>query len=218
MLVFAALAVEEPNRRAGTYQWEAESSGGAGRSKGAGKSGGRNTEQPDEFLIVRIGQGDRAAFESLYEQTSNAVYAYAFSLLLDRENAEDIMQETFLKIHAAAHLYQPQGKPMAWILTIARNLCMMRFRQDKKQTVLLPDHLEGEFGLSVIKETEDRMVLETAFKVLTQEELRIIVLHAVSGMKHREISEAMQIPLSTVLSRYQRGLSKLRKRLEETEQ
>lgn len=207
MLVFAALAQEQPNRRSGQGRPGGENFSG-GLREGAGEL--------DEFLIVRTGQGDKAAFESLYEETSNAVYAYALSLLLNRENAEDVMQETFLKIHAAAHLYKPQGKPMAWILTIARNLCMMRFRLNKRQTELLPEHLEEDLGLSVIKESEDRMILESALKVLTLEEMWIIVLHAVSGMKHREISEAMELPLSTVLSHYQRGLGKLRKRLEET--
>lgn len=210
MLIFAALSQEQPNRRP-DRAWNRQTTvrGGLRENAGAGEL--------DEFLIVRTGQGDRAAFEVLYEKTSNAVYAYAFSLLLNRENAEDVMQESFLKIRAAAHLYQPQGKPMAWILTITRNLCMMRFRSEKRQTELLPEHLEGEIGLSVIKESEDRMVLETALKVLSKEELRIIVLHAVSGMKHREISDSMGLPLSTVLSRYQRGLGKLRKQLEETD-
>lgn len=59
------------------------------------------------------------------------------------------------------------------------------------------------------------MVLETAFQVLSREECQIIVLHAVSGLKHREISEVLQIPLSTVLSKYNRGIKKLRKQLEE---
>ena len=197
-----------------------EQSGGSAVSGeqpgGAAVTGG---EQPcaqlDESLITRIGQGDAAAFESLYVQTSNAVFAYAFSLLMNRENAEDVMQDTFLKVRAAAHLYRPMGKPMAWILTIARNLCMLRFRQMKRQAEFVPGQGADETGLSLIEEREDRMVLEAAMKVLSQEELSIIVLHSVSGMKHREISEAMQIPISTVLSRYQRGLRKLRKRLEE---
>lgn len=206
MLIFAALAQEQPNGR--TRQQR-----DAGNAASVGPRGMDTVI--DEYLIVRTGQGDRAAFERLYEETSNAVYAYALSLLLNRENAEDVMQETFLKIRAAAHLYKPQGKPMAWILTIARNLCMMRFRQEKRQTELLPEHMEEECGLSDIKESEDRLVLETALRILSQEELRIIVLHAVSGMKHREISEVMNLPLSTVLSRYQRGLGKLRKKLEE---
>ena len=95
------------------------------------------------------------------------------------------------------------------------SLCMLRFRQMKRQAEFVPGQGADETGLSLIEEREDRIVLEAAMKVLSQEELSIIVLHSVSGMKHREISEAMQIPISTVLSRYQRGLRKLRKRLEE---
>ena len=66
-----------------------------------------------------------------------------------------------------------------------------------------------------IQEEEDRLVLETAFRVLSKEECQIIVLHAVSGMKHREISQIMGIPLSTILSKYHRGIQKLREQLEE---
>ena len=66
-----------------------------------------------------------------------------------------------------------------------------------------------------IEDREDRIVLEIAFQVLSQEECQIIVMHAVSGLRHREISELLHIPLSTVLSKYRRGLKKLRRQLEE---
>ena len=59
------------------------------------------------------------------------------------------------------------------------------------------------------------MVLKTAFELLSEEECRIIILHAVSGMRHREIGELLQLPVSTVLSKYNRGLKKLRRELEE---
>ena len=57
--------------------------------------------------------------------------------------------------------------------------------------------------------------MKTAFEVLSEEECRIIILHAVSGMRHREIGELLQLPVSTVLSKYNRGLKKLRRELEE---
>ena len=188
----------------------------------AGNSGTNRTEQPDEQLITRIGTGDREAFLLLYEQISNAVFAYALSLVRNRDDAEDIMQDTFLKIRAAAHLYEAQGKPMAWILTITRNLCMMHFRQKKHVDYEpLTEKTQGfkmpaDPGTDRIQETEDRIVLEAAFRVLSDEERQIIILHAVSGMKHREISELLNKPLSTVLSKYRRGLKKLRMELEET--
>ena len=83
----------------------------------------------DETLFYRISAGNKDAFCTLYEQTASAVYAYALSLLHNQRDAEDAMQETYLKIRSAAHLYHPMGKPMAWVLTIARNVCLMKFRQ-----------------------------------------------------------------------------------------
>ena len=166
----------------------------------------------DESLFRRIGAGDREAFCALYEQAGSAVYAYALSLLRHREDAEDAAQETFLKIRAAAHLYRPQGKPMAWIFTIARNICLMKLRQRNHYSAAPVEDRRMEF--SQIEDREDRIVLETAFRVLSEEERQIIMLHAVSGLKHREISALLQRPLSTVLSRYSRGIKKLRRELE----
>ena len=75
--------------------------------------------QIDEKLFERITLGEKDAFFELYQQSSNAIFSYALSLMRNREDAEDVMQETYLKIRSAAHLYSSQGKPMAWILTIA---------------------------------------------------------------------------------------------------
>lgn len=168
----------------------------------------------DEGLFPRIGRGEREAFRQLYEVAGNSVYAYALSLLRSREDAEDAMQETFLKIRAAAHLYAPMGKPMAWVLTITRNICMMRFRRDRYICAISVDEAVEGPDCSDIENREDRIVLETAFRILSEQECQIIVLHIVSGMKHREISDWLKLPLSTVLSRYHRGLKKLRIELE----
>ena len=168
----------------------------------------------DETLLLRVGQGDNEAFCQLYSQTKGSVYAYALSLLRDRQEAEDVMQDTYLKIRAAAHLYAPQGKPMAWIFTIAGNLCRMRLRQQKRVTVLAEEGAVADLGLDRVRDLGDRLVLEAAFRVLSPEECRIILLHAVSGFKHREIGQLLNLPLSTVLSKYSRGIKKLRRELE----
>jgi len=169
----------------------------------------------EEELFVRIGKGEKEAFCLLYQKTSNAVFSYALSLLQNREDAEDAMQETFLKICSAAHLYTAMGKPMAWILTIARNVCMMKYRQQMHMSGIPVEEIKEKQDFSQIEDREDRIVLETAFQVLSKQECQIIVLHAVSGMKHREIGELLQEPLSTVLSKYNRGIKKLRRQLEE---
>ncbi len=170
--------------------------------------------QIDENLITKIANGDKEAFLTLYEKCSNVLFAYSLSILRNREDAEDAMQDTFLKIRSAAHLYKAQGKPMAWIFTIARNICLMYFRKSQKVVLMGDDNINESLGLDQIESQEDRIVLEKAFLILPKQTCQIIMLHAVGGMKHREISELLDIPLSTVLSKYNRGIGKLRKELE----
>ena len=188
MLVFAAVAYDTPPER--------------------------ETIEIDEDLFPRIGEGDKDAFCLLYELAGNAVFSYALALLRNREDAEDAMQETFLKIRAAAHLYAPMGKPMVWILTIARNICMMKFRQAKRAAAIPFEEIREKLECREIEDREDRIVLETAFQILSRDECQIIMLHAVSGLKHREVRELLELPLSTVLSKYNRGIKKLRGQLE----
>lgn len=168
----------------------------------------------DERWFLKIASGDKAAFGLLYERAGSSIYAYALSMLRNREEAEDVKHDTFLKIHSAAHLYQFQGKPMAWILTITRNICLMRLRQKKHTPFSYGEMDEKKAGFEEISDVEDRMILKKAFEVLAEDELQIIMLHAVSGVKHRELSEVMGVPLPTVLSKYRRGLKKLRREVE----
>lgn len=171
----------------------------------------------DEQLFHRIGQDDMAAFEELYLLTEKTIYAYALSIVRHHEDALDIVSETFLKIRSAAHLYQPMGKPLAWMFTITRNLAMDHIRKNSKYYEGDFSELEFQNEFSFVKNIEDRMVLETVLIRLTEEERRIVMLHAVSGLKHREIAKSLEIPLSTVLSKYKRSLKKLKKYLAEME-
>ena len=74
---------------------------------------------------------------------------------------------------------------MAWILTIARNICMMKFRQRKHDSIIPFDEIKETPDCSQIEDLEDRLILETAFRILSREECQIVMLHAVSGLKHR---------------------------------
>lgn len=168
----------------------------------------------DEKILFAVGEGDPIAFLNLYEKTKTIVFTYVFSLLRNKEDAEDAMQETYLKIRSAAHLYCAKGKPMAWIFTIARNVCLMKFREDKREINYLLEAQKNYSENLLVDNLEDKLVLQEAFKVLSEQECEIILLHAVTGFKHKEISSLLNIPLSTVLSKYNRGLKKLQKNLE----
>ncbi|HBL68384.1 MAG TPA: RNA polymerase sigma factor, partial [Firmicutes bacterium] len=129
--------------------------------------------------------------------------------------AQDIMQETYLKIRSAAHLYQPQGKPLAWIFTIARNLALMELRSNERYVNTEFSLMENDINFSYVSDHDDQIVLQMALNVLNKQEREVILLYAVSGLKHREIASSLSVPLSTVLSQYHRGLKKLKKYLVE---
>lgn len=168
----------------------------------------------EERLLPLVGQGDSEAFEVLYRSTEKAVYALALSILKNPHDAEDIVQETYLKVLAAAHLYVPQGKPLAWLFTITKNLCRDLLR-GQSRTEAAPDGAEDDLRFSYVSDPTDRLVLEAALKALGEEERQVVLLHAASGLKHREIARDLGLPLSTVLSRYSRALKKLQRYLTE---
>ncbi len=167
-------------------------------------------KQTLDDLIVSVGGGDREAFAELYGRTRAAVYAMALSYLKSAEDAEDAAQDTFVRIYDAAGGYVPKGSPMAWILTITRNLSLMRMRRRMREGELSPEEWdaipEGASGVT----SEDRIVLGEAMQALTDDERRIVLLHASSGLKHRETAKLLELPLSTVLSKYNRAIKKLR--------
>ena len=129
-------------------------------------------------------------------------------------DAEDILQETFLRVYAAAERYRPEGKPMAWMMTIAKNLSRMRLR-DAKRTSDLPEeewerYLSSKPGVS----TEDRLLLRAALRQLSDAERQTVMLHAVAGLRHRESAVLLEMPLATVLSKYARAVKKLKQAME----
>ena len=168
----------------------------------------------DDSLLIGVAGGDKHAFTQLYRLAGPSVYAYALSILRNPAEAEDVLQDTFLKIRSAAPLYQPLGRPMAWILTIARNICLMKLRQQKILSFDPVETLDQAPQLDQITDLEDRLVLKAAFRILSDDECQIIMLHAVTGWTHREIAQQMGMPIATVLSKYHRGLKKLKAELE----
>ena len=176
--------------------------------------GGRWMTQ--EEMIEAMGDGDMEAFHLFYQDTARPVYSFILSLTRNPEEAEDVMQDTYLTVWTKAGSYGPQGKPLAWVFTIARNLCYMRFREQKmKADVALEDLAENEEGeyCAPLEQAADRKVLLDALGRISREERQIVLLHAAAGMKHREVAEALQMPLATVLSKYNRSMKKLQELL-----
>lgn len=164
----------------------------------------------EESLFIDIANGNKEAFTKLYRLTDKAIYAYILSILKNTEDTSDVMQETYLKILSAAHLYQPQGKPLAWMFTIARNLSLMHIRNNAKHQKVEPLELENRWDLSYIEHTDDRLVLEAAFNILNEREHQMILLHAMAGWKHREIAAYMNLSLANTIKTYNRAIKKVK--------
>ncbi|MDO5551888.1 MAG: sigma-70 family RNA polymerase sigma factor [Lachnospiraceae bacterium] len=172
----------------------------------------------DEDLMLRIAEGDQEAFKQLYQNTDRTIYSFILSILKNPQDAEEVMQETYMKIWTSAASYHSQGKPLAWMFTIARNLCYMKFREQKHQSDLGLEDLDGlETGefCPQIENAADKLVLKAALETLKEEERQIVLLKNSSGLKHREIAELLRMPLATVLSKYNRAMKKLEQYLRE---
>ena len=170
----------------------------------------RNRIEIDENLFEEIGRGDMSSLTSLYHKTDKAVFGFALSLLKNKQDAEDVMQDTYIQIAQHAKKYKPQGKPMAFIFTIVKNLSMDKLRKSKNTPENIDDHLNIS-GKDDYEHVEHRILLDALLKTLTDEERQIVTLHAQTGFKHKEISEILDIKLSTVLSKYKRAIEKLQK-------
>ena len=167
-----------------------------------------------EQLLGEIAAGDRQALAQLYHRARGAVYGLALSYVKNAQDAQDLTQDTFVRVWDAAPQYRPQGSPMGWVLTIARNLSLMKLREGQRKGELEEEQWNAIPAQAPGLSHEDRLLVQDALAALEEQERRIVVLHAVTGLKHREVAALLELPLATVLSKYHRGLKKLRLRLE----
>lgn len=163
-----------------------------------------------ERLLSGIAAGRPEDMSELYSRTRTAVYSLALSYLGNAHDAQDITQDTFVQIWERARQYRPGGSPMGWLLTVCRNLALMRIRRADRHADLDDPGWDAipaeEKGISV----EERALLQDALSLLDENERRIVMLHAAAGMKHRETAALLEMPLPTVLSKYHRAIKKLR--------
>ena len=165
-------------------------------------------------LLIRIAGGERDALAELYQRTRTAVYGLALSYLKNAQDAQDLAQDVYVQVWDCAVQYRPTGSPMGWLLTVCRNLCLMRLRRGERHATLSEEEWDAIPAQECGLDADERTLLQGALAKLADEERRIVLLHAVAGMKHREIAALLELPLPTVLSKYHRALKKMRSFLE----
>ncbi len=165
-------------------------------------------EQLSALLTLLHANSDTDAFEKIYNELSTPVFAIILRITQNRQLAEDILQEVFIKLYRSAASSALSAKnPRAYIFQIAHNAALDALRKEPRHDSLNEmEHLPTPQS----EDTELRIDLEAALATLSEEERIFITLHINAGLKFREIAKLTSLPLGTVLWKYNRALKKLR--------
>ncbi len=173
-----------------------------------------NKDAMIENCILGMQTGSKESLSEFYRLCKGAIYGFALSILKNKQDAEDVLQDVLLKIYNSAEFYKPNGRPMPWVLTITKNFSIMKIRERQKISLESDEKWEDIAFTEDTLDEEDRYFLNELLAVLDDEERQIVLLKASGGLKHKDIARLLGINLSTCLSRYSRAIKKLRNNCE----
>jgi RNA polymerase sigma factor (sigma-70 family) len=158
-------------------------------------------------LVARARAGDLTALERLYRTYERSVYTLARRLTRAPEDAEDVLQETFLEVCRSLKQWRGEGSLWGWIRTITASKALMRYRREKLREW---EPLEDDVG-GAGEDVPLRMDLEAALERLPERSRTVVWLHDVEGYTHEEIAELMGMTTSFSKSQLARAHDRLKK-------
>ena len=159
-------------------------------------------------LILSVAAGDMRALEALYSGMYREIYGYLLSMVGDPHAAEDLAQDTFLRVYKYAPKFVPSGYGKSWVYKIAGRLALTYRARNSVPTEELPETLADSH--SAEDRVLDAQLVTQAMARLSEDERQVVSLHAVSGMPLREIAQLLRIPLGTVKWRHAQAIKKLK--------
>jgi len=187
----------------------------------------RKSQLTDHELVRKFIDGDQAGFEILMSRHKDKVYTYILLMVKNEHLAQDIFQETFIKVVKSLHAgkYQENGKFISWVVRIAHNLVIDHFRKEKQMRTFSNDDYETDifnsarFSEKTIEEEiiKDQIISDVRVLVdfLPDEQKEVIMLRHFLGLSFKEISEQTNVSINTALGRMRYALINLRKLVEE---
>ncbi|WP_035119598.1 RNA polymerase sigma factor SigW [Cohnella panacarvi] len=184
--------------------------------------------KPLETRLARLARkGDQRAFAEIVDLYKDKLYHLAYRMTSNRQEAEDVVQETFLRVYKNLDRYDENQKFSTWIYRIATNLCIDRLRKRRAVYSLdaeSTDH-DGLDGYSMMPSdertpetelilTETQKLIRDAIETLPVKYKSIMILRYLQDLSLQEISDVLDIPVTTVKTRVHRGREFLRKKLE----
>lgn len=187
----------------------------------------KKSQLTDHELVTRFINGDQTGFEILISRHKDKVYTYILLMVKNEHLAQDIFQETFIKVVKSLHAgkYQENGKFISWVVRIAHNLVIDHFRKEKQMRTFSNDDYEtdifnsSKFSDKTIEEEiiKDQIMSDVRLLVdfLPEEQKEVILLRHFLGLSFKEISEQTNVSINTALGRMRYALINLRKLVEE---
>jgi RNA polymerase sigma-70 factor (ECF subfamily) len=183
----------------------------------------------DLELLQRIASRDDSALASLYDRHSGLAYGMILRILRNPSDADDVLQETFVRVWTRADSYDSRlGSPAAWLIRIARNRAIdrLRARQVRQDISVepdpgpegrprLPEPAHRETPESVVEGAATSRALRAAMAQLPPEQRELIEAAFFEGYTHQELAARFKVPLGTVKTRIRTGLMRMRGRLEQ---
>ena len=169
---------------------------------------------PDEKLVRRAQRGDMVAFEVLVGRHRDKIYARAFSMMRNEDEAVDLSQEAWVKGWQRLKQFQGESSFVTWMTRIVINLCLDQLRKQKRQRAESIEHLDEELGgverqmpavtvnpTEGLERTELRARIDRALNLLSYEHRTVLILHEFEDLEYKEIAKRMQCSIGTVMSR-----------------
>lgn len=179
------------------------------------------TDRQFEKRITLIQQGNKTGLKEIYDEYGKTIYQCVLQILHNRQDAEDVTSEFFLKLWQIADTYCFGGRHKRWLVTIARNMALDLLKKRKREVLTL----NGDTEESALNEpadsvsTEDtvteKLTVAEALDSLEESEREIVNMRILADMTFKDIAAVLEKPLGTVTWKYRNAIEKLRKTVRE---
>lgn len=162
-------------------------------------------------IINQMKHNNLDMFDEFYDLTKNQVYVTILSIVKNKMEAEDIMQDTYLRFLNNIHKYKNGTNVVAFIVTIARNLAINHYNKKRKEEF----HDFSLYEDNYVKEESNTELLDLVYKTLSGDELDVFIMHVIDELKHKEIAKIMKKPLGTITWLYNKAVNKMKQKVGE---
>ncbi|TFH28303.1 MAG: sigma-70 family RNA polymerase sigma factor [Bacteroidia bacterium] len=181
----------------------------------------------DQELVQAYIKGDQSAIESLINRHRSKVYTYILLTIKNQQLAEDLFQETFIKVIQSLRggKYRDNGRFLSWVIRIAHNLIIDHFRKEKQMNSVSNDDTEVDLFNSkkLSDENIEEMIINSQIKTeirilineLPNDQREVVLLRHYGGLSFKEIADQTDVSINTALGRMRYALINLRKLIEE---